>query len=124
MPAAFKKEDDNGPAYKQRSGAGVAENSERLDEAQRGAIPIASLSASLQAAFEQAHPLTACPVIDGQTCIQRADWIMFKARQMQDVLHRMRKRSLRLALGWALRRKIWIAPRFYPIGSPFWAPEC
>ncbi len=69
----------------------------RLDAAPRGTIPIASLSASLQRAFEQGHPLAACPVIDGQMCIQPADWLMFKVRQTQDVMHRMRKRSLRLA---------------------------
>ncbi|WP_324755188.1 DUF6634 family protein [Roseovarius sp. Pro17] len=69
----------------------------RLDETQRGAIPIASLSPVLQIAFERAHPLAACPVIDGQVCIQPADWIMFKARQAQELMHRMRKRSLRLA---------------------------
>ncbi|MFX0547338.1 DUF6634 family protein [Roseovarius sp. S1116L3] len=70
---------------------------ERLDETKTGAIPIASLSAPLQEAFERTHPLAACPVIDGEMCIQPADWLMFMARQKQAAMRRMRKRSLRLA---------------------------
>ena len=69
----------------------------RLDETKTGAIPIASLSAPLQEAFEYAHPLAACPVINGEMCIQPADWLMFMARQEQAAMRRMRKRSLRLA---------------------------
>lgn len=55
----------------------------RLDDSKTGAIPIASLSGVLQEAFERAHPLAACPVIDGQVCMQPADWVRFAARQEQ-----------------------------------------
>ena len=70
----------------------------RLNGGKDGPIPIASLSAGLQEAFERTHPLAACPMINGQVCMQPADWARFAAREKQDAMQRMRLRSLELAM--------------------------
>jgi hypothetical protein len=70
---------------------------EKIQRAQRGVIPIALLPEPLQEAFENLHPFSAYPVIDGQICINAGDWVMFSAKFKNETLLRMRKRSLRMA---------------------------
>ncbi len=70
----------------------------RLDETKDGPIPIAALPVDLHEAFEEAFPGAACPVIDGQVCIQPVDWMRFCFLQKQEAMQRMRMRSLQVAV--------------------------